>query len=291
MKYKKWTNEEISFLLKNYKTMYISDIADILGRTVKTTVNKLYDFNIKGFKIYKYSNNKWTDEDLILLKKVYPYYTNEYIASVIFNKKYNKDNIKYMGRNKMKLRKANKYELGPTKREFTKEYMLKSLLDLYKKLGRTPTIFDLKNNNMPSSKSYERYFGSYTNACKCAGLKINFKSIHNKDNVFYAKDGTECFSNSEVIITSYLIDNNIDFIKDEKYITYTNIKEFGNKRFDWKVRNYFIEFFGLIGYKDYDIDMNKKIELCNKNNIKLICLFKEDLTNLNRKMSFLNFQP
>ena len=39
---RKWTREEMQYLLKHHKEMYIEDIAEHLGRTVKATKNKAF---------------------------------------------------------------------------------------------------------------------------------------------------------------------------------------------------------------------------------------------------------
>lgn len=59
------------------------------------------------------------------------------------------------------------------KRKFTEEGLLEMLRELAKKLGRTPTTKDVNENpDMPNSRTFRKYLGSYNNALEKAGLKL-----------------------------------------------------------------------------------------------------------------------
>ena len=55
------------------------------------------------------------------------------------------------------------------------------------------------------------------------------------------------------------------------------------------MKDYVIEFFGMMNKKEYKTKALKKISLCKKYNLKLIELYPEDLKNLDYKLSFLKY--
>ena len=67
---------------------------------------------------------------------------------------------------------------------YTKEQLLFYLKKLSSELKRTPTIKDMnKKKKFPSSGAYVKRFGSWNNSLRKAGLKINLKKKHNKEDM------------------------------------------------------------------------------------------------------------
>ncbi|MFF3148479.1 homing endonuclease associated repeat-containing protein, partial [Streptomyces sp. NPDC057927] len=163
-------------------------------------------------------------------------------------------------------------------REFTREKLLIKLRELYVKLGRVPMQEDITDDkDMPGIVTYHRMFGSYSRACELIGLQAN-ASIFGRVYGTYDQDGNVCLSKSEKLIGDILIENNIKF---EKEILYKNIipdYDSKNIRCDWLIDNkVVVEFFGMMDRDDYKIRANAKIRLCEKNNIKLVKLYPEDI--------------
>lgn len=93
-----------------------------------------------------------------------------------------------------------------------------------------------------------------------------------------AEDGHLCNSISEKIIDDWLYRNNIPH---EKEVRYPGKKAF---RADWKVGEYFIEFWGLEGQENYDKKMRVKRKIAKEYNIPLIEIFCEDIPLLDIKL-------
>ena len=59
---------------------------------------------------------------------------------------------------------------------WTNDGLIELLVGLGKELGRTPTIKDLRTaNDMPSTTTYMRFFGSWNNALEAAGFSPNVR--------------------------------------------------------------------------------------------------------------------
>ncbi|MBU1020574.1 MAG: hypothetical protein KJ847_05110 [Firmicutes bacterium] len=122
---------------------------------------------------------------------------------------------------------------------------------------------------------------------KFSKLLSNYHYRHGTGHISLANDGkTLCLSDGERTITNWLLDNNVDFIKDYK-IGYCFI--------DWKVRKCFIEFFGFSKgnnkmSKQYWQRADKKMKFLrsyinnNKHKYKVIFLQKKDLKNLDKTL-------
>ena len=60
------------------------------------------------------------------------------------------------------------------KKNYTKGQLIYWLQDFAEELGETPTQLEVDNEpSMPSRHVYMAYFGTYSNACRTAGLKVN----------------------------------------------------------------------------------------------------------------------
>lgn len=221
------------------------------------------------------SNCFWNNEEIKLLKEKYPYYSNDYLSRNIFPHKKPADIRNYA--NQLGLKKDNLKK----NKFYDKDEMLLQLIDLSKQLNRTPNIKDLKENNLPSETSYRRYFGSYRNACKLCDLDIT-TTIFGRRISLIDKNSNPCLSVGEIDISNFLIDNNIDFIKEFRYSKLYNKADFGMRKCDWFLPNTktFVEYFGMVSNKVYAERMNIKIQLCIKHDVKLISIYDSDLKNL-----------
>jgi len=93
-----------------------------------------------------------------------------------------------------------------------------------------------------------------------------------------AIDGHECRSLGEKNVDDWLYRHSIPH---EKEVRYPGKRAF---RADWKVGDYFIEFWGLRGEEDYDKKMEVKTELAKQYSIPLISLNQQDLPILDFRL-------
>lgn len=135
--------------------------------------------------------------------------------------------------------------------------------------------FYVKNNRIPIKSEYHHYsaaqlrFGSWNKAILEAGFDPNPVIFAKK---YVANDGHKCDSLSEKIIDDWLYARKINHIINYPYP--------GNLGFttDFKVKNYWIEFFGLSGeLKRYDELKLEKINLVKKNKLKMVAIYPKDL--------------
>ena len=268
-----YSDEDIDYLKCNYGILSTETICRHLNKSYIAVVAKA---NKLGLCIIE----RWTEDEILTLKKVYPYYTNRKIVKDYFP---NKNTYSIVA-------EAQRLNLSKSKEKgvkwYDKEDIILQLKDVANKLKRTPYGYELVNFGLPSSKTFERYFGSYRKACIEAGIEPNYqlfgKSIHCK-----SINGVECASKSEKIVCDYLELHNIQYIKEPFYKDYINDSRCKSKRFDWKVKDYFIEFFGMPEKNYYSKRMLEKIQICNDHKIKLISLYKSDLKNLDIKLHIL----
>lgn len=264
-----YTQEDFDFIVNNYNKMKTTEIAEKLNCSINSIHNQVKKLNVK--------KEHWTEEDIILLKEVYPHYSNKYLSDFYFTNK-EPSTIRRMGL-KYNLHKSDKKGL----KWFDEKLMIAELNLIGKKLNRAPYHYELSGYNLPSSKTYASYFGSYIKACIKAELVPN-TFCFGKSYSSVASDGSFCASKAERFITEFLISNDVIFTKEPNYKDYIDDDRCGMKRFDWKIENYFIEYFGMPEKEYYKVKMEDKIKICEDNGIKLICLYKKDLKNLKEKL-------
>ena len=117
-------------------------------------------------------------------------------------------------------------------------------------------------------------FGTWNKAIKAAGFKPNPVMFAKK---YIAKDGDKCDSLAETMIDDYLSKRNVKHIWNFPYP--------GNEGFtvDFKINDYWIEFFGLSGQlKRYDQLKRRKLSLARKLGINLIKIYPKDLFPVNK---------
>jgi len=64
----------------------------------------------------------------------------------------------------------------------TEEYLIQSIQDKAKELGRTPLASEMCK---PSYRTYFRKYGSYNNAVKQAGLEVNDNTVSSEDLLYF----------------------------------------------------------------------------------------------------------
>lgn len=278
-----FTKEEKDFIISNYKKLTAKEIADKLGRKEQA----IFAF---------WSNNKisadalWTKEKEDLFREVYPKYTNEYL-------------VKHYFPNRTVSALINEaHKLGIDKREgkglkqFDKEDIIDIYIETISKLGYIPNSDKIKELNLPSTKTINRYFNmtypEFIKSLELQGIEYQGQQFGEER---IASDGTKCHSFCEWAITEWMIKNNIKYEKEVYYYTVMPQEECGLKRFDWKVGDFYIEFFGIMDKEFYKQRATRKISLCYKYKVNLIDLYYEDLpkalgeiyTYLDNHLSFL----
>lgn len=263
-----FSSEQEEFLINNYELYTVKQLSEMLGKTESSIVSKANKLGLKRVE-------KWTDEEIKILKDKYSNHSTTELMQ--FLPKRNRDTIIDKA-NSLGLRKDKEYNFYENAIT-TKELLLEKLINLSKKLRRTPTSQEVNKYLDIGVISYHRYFGSYSNACKEAGLEVNTclfgKSFHLK-----SKNGDICLSKKEKEITDLLIDNNIYYEKEVLYKDILKDDSLKNIRCDWFVNNEIVvEYFGMPEKECYKERMGEKISLCKERGLKLIQLENNDLKN------------
>ncbi|PKB18291.1 hypothetical protein [Flavobacterium sp. 5] len=147
-------------------------------------------------------------------------------------------------------------------------------------------IFELgieANNLSSSNKIINKKFGSWFKALIESNVLANGTLKTARGIKCLAKSGNECLSLDEMFIDNWFFENNIKTEKEPYYPTHPIYNKSGKRRADWKINDYYIEYFGLKGEETYDLKTKEKIELSKAMNLKLISLYPSDLNNLNEK--------
>ena len=156
--------------------------------------------------------------------------------------------------------------------------VITGIRDFFKKFDRIPL-----KNELPALCSRGRHgFGSWNKAVTAAGFIPN-KVIFSKK--FTALDGHRCDSLSEKIVDDWLFTQNITHEVHARYPWKNGMSA------DFKVRDYWIEMFGLCGQlKKYDYLMATKLEKIKEYKLNLISLYLSDIfptNHLESKLSIL----
>jgi len=261
-----YSQKEIEFIIENYENMSYKKISEILNRGESGIRTKALNMGLSKSK-------RWTNEELEIIKTIYPTVGSEYIKENYLPHRETYSIINMA--TKLGVFRENKDD-----KYYNKEDLLLWLRDLAEEIGRTPRTFELTKFSLPHQKTYERYFGGYMIACELAGLIPNSDTF-GRSIISYSSRGDRCLSNSELIITEFFICNNIDYKKEQMYYDYMNKDDCGNKRVDWIIgNNTFVEYFGMDDKEYYFKRMEEKRNLCRDYNIFLIELFRKDLNNL-----------
>jgi hypothetical protein len=143
------------------------------------------------------------------------------------------------------------------------------------------TDFVKKNERIPFKQEYVHShaarlrFGSWNKALEATGFKPNPVMFAKK---YIAKDGDKCDSLAEKIVDDYLSKRKIKHLRNFPYP--------GNEGFtvDFKVQDFWIEFFGLSGgLKRYDELKERKLRLAKRYKLKIIEIYPKDIFPLIKK--------
>lgn len=228
---------------------------------------------------------RWTEEKVNLLRVYYPTSSWEDLFKILGynNKPAIKNAVKRynVSRDKSLCRNVKKYN---------PEVLLQKLQEVSVQLGRAPMLREFKAYNLPSEVNYRRYFGSLNNAFALINIeRPDYEQMITGNHVMYDNHGGVCYSITEQMISNFLIAQNVTFEKEILYSSVIDSPLCKTKRFDWKINNKFIEYFGLIGYHGYEDGMEEKINLCKQHNIALLSLLPKDIQSGEWKNKILSF--
>lgn len=201
---------------------------------------------------------------------------------------YNKNIIKNTAK-KYRIFRDNKFKKNIKK--YTKESLLESLQQGILEAGRVPMLCEFPQYGIPCEVTYRRYFGSVTKAVELLGYdRPHYEFLITSGEVLYDDQKNPCYSITEQRISNFLIAKGYPI---EKEYLYSNViknePRCKTKRFDWKIGDYYIEYFGLMGYHGYEESVQVKLELCKNYNIKLLPLFPDDMKSDAWQQKIINF--
>ncbi len=133
-----------------------------------------------------------------------------------------------------------------------------------------------------SVEHVKKKFGSWFHALVETGTLIDDVQPTARGIRCLAKDGHLCYSLDEQRIDDWLYIHNIQHEREPFYPFHSTLNSLGKKRADWKVKNFFIEYFGLIGHTNYERRMDEKILLAQNSNICLIEIYPSDIDKLDQ---------
>lgn len=166
--------------------------------------------------------------------------------------------------------------------KYRTKYTKKDLVEMVHRFRKTNSRIPIKREFNNHWQSIRRIFGSWNSLVEKAGYEKNLVLFSKK---YVANDGHKCDSLSEKIIDDWFYARKLNYEINFPYP--------GNFRFtvDFKVNEYWIEFFGLSGeLKSYDRLKTKKLKIAKQNNLNLVELYPKDLfpkSKLDNILSFL----
>lgn len=136
------------------------------------------------------------------------------------------------------------------------------------------------------SNCYKGMFGSWFNALVKSGILEEARRL-GRGTMCLAEDEHQCLSLEEKRIDDWLYRNEIPHIKEPKYPYNEDLNPHERMRADWKVGEYYIEFFGLTGDPKYDFKTDLKKQLCKQEGVMLIEIYPKDINRLSSKFRVL----
>lgn len=137
---------------------------------------------------------------------------------------------------------------------------------------------------MRSAREYKEKFGSWLEALVAAEVLDDGCYPTGKGTRCLARDGHECRSLEERQIDDWLCDEGIPHTIEPPYPYHSELNPNERSRADWEVEGVFIEYWGLVGDREYDRRMRVKRELAEKSDIVLIEIYPDDLYDLSQKL-------
>jgi hypothetical protein len=126
----------------------------------------------------------------------------------------------------------------------------------------------------------KKKFGSWFTALAETGALPNGVLATARGIRCLAMDGHTCLSLDEQRIDDWLHVHDLDHEREPNYPQHPSFNPTGERRADWKVREIFIEYFGLVGDPEYEKKMDEKILLAQEFNIPLIAIYPADIEKL-----------
>ena len=138
---------------------------------------------------------------------------------------------------------------------------------------------------LPSYSDYMREFDTWFKALTAASLL--------KDEVFrtgrgyksIAADGHECLSLAERTVDDWLSTHSVVHEREPYYPFHPTLNPTERLRADWKVGEYYIEYFGLLDEPEYEARAKNKANLVRTLGLKLIPILPSDILNLDAKLA------
>ena len=149
--------------------------------------------------------------------------------------------------------------------------------------GRRPKVV-LHLWRMRSIEEYKHKFGSWLEALIAAGVLTDDCYPTGRGTRCLARDGHECRSLEERQIDDWLFDAGISHTPEPLYPYHPELNPGERRHADWKVSGVFIEYWGLVGDKEYDKRMRTKRKLAREAGIALIEIYPSDLRDLSQKL-------
>jgi hypothetical protein len=143
------------------------------------------------------------------------------------------------------------------------------------------------NDTLHSDSIFKNKFGSWFKALVISDILPNGILETSRGFRCIANSGNECNSLDEMYIDNWLFERNIIADKEPYYPKHPIYNKSGRRRADWKVEDFFIEYFGLKGEENYDKKTLEKLKLVEDFNLNLISIFPSDLNNISRKLNIL----
>ncbi|KXB07733.1 hypothetical protein AKJ51_00010 [candidate division MSBL1 archaeon SCGC-AAA382A20] len=143
------------------------------------------------------------------------------------------------------------------------------------------TIPFLIKHEIADYKAYKEEFGSWLKALNACEIIDEDEAIETPYGYrCVAEDGHECLSLAERRIDDFMNKNDIPHEKEPHYPQDDELNPDEKYRADWKVKNYLIEYFGLMQKENYEEKTEIKQKLAEKDSINLIAIYPDELGNL-----------
>lgn len=237
---------------------------NILSKELGISVKSLQTIACKLGATDKFmSHNMWSEKDIQFLKENYNKISIEGLSNIL-----NRTIIAIETKIK---------RLGVSTRNYWQEYEIDILKKYYPNMDKNDIHKIYLPNRTPDSIN--------TKAIKI-GLKKQQSVGWDNSTKYFSHNNDLCNSKYELLITNFLIENNINYKKEILYSKFINDSKCGKKRVDWVINdNIFVEFFGLMNVEKYRKSVKTKIDLCKNNNIELISIYPSDINNLSEIFS------
>lgn len=143
------------------------------------------------------------------------------------------------------------------------------------------------NDSLGTKTIFKNKFGSWFKALVESSVLPNDVLESSRGFRCISKSGNECNSLDEMYIDNWMFEHNLYADKEPVYPPHPIYNKHGRRRADWKVNEYYVEYFGLKGKENYDKKTEEKLRLADSLNLKLIAIFPSDLNSLSEKLKVL----